>query len=143
MKQTDVIEILVTSTKRKSKDGKRRWVQLRTKMDLVIVGQEEKGKQEKWVNLTLCGKDLSKRGEEITRGVLKIRVSDMTFPKVYNVTETEDENGEIKKVYPEVKVFNYESFEPREREVENPFVTVEKDTSETEIDTGDEFDSVE
>lgn len=149
MKQSDLIRIFVTSSKKKTKDGKRKWIQFRTKMNLTVKGEEEKGKQPKWVNLTFCGKELSENAKKsITRGYLTVKVSDLQFPKVYEIVENE-ETG--KNEYPEVKVFGFESFEEKLVEVENPFITDENDTEETEIEevsaieteTKDNFDSVE
>lgn len=147
MKQSDVIKIFVTSSKKKSKDGKRKWIQFRTKMNLTVKGEEEKGKQPKWVNLTFCGKELSDyANKHVTRGYLHVKVSDIQYPKVYEITE--DENG--KKVYPEVKIFNEFNFTEVLKDVENPFITDEKETEENEIEesginteTEDNFDSQE
>lgn len=138
MKQSDLIRIFVTSSKKKSKDGKKKWIQFLTKMNLTVKGEEEKGKQPKWVNLSFCGKELSDNAKKsITRGYLTVKVSDLQFPKLYEVTE--DENG--KRIYPEVKVFGFESFEEKLIEVENPFITEESDTEETEIEEVSTIDS--
>lgn len=152
MKQSDVIKIFVTSSKKKSKDGKRKWLQFRTKMLLTVKGEEQNGKVAKWVNLTFCGKEMSEyANKHITRGYLHVKVSDIQYPKVYEITE--DENG--KKSYPEVKLFGFEEFREVLKDVENPFITDEKETEETEIeetesevadevvDTGDNFESEE
>lgn len=142
MKQSDVIKIFVTSSKKKSKDGKRKWIQFLTKMNLIVKGEEETGKQQKWVNLSFCGKELSDyANKNVTRGYLHVKVSDIQYPKVYEVIE--DENG--KKVYPEVKIFNEFTFTEVLKDVENPFITNEEETEETDIDkdTGDNFESQE
>lgn len=147
MKQSDVIKIFVTSSKKKSKDGKRKWIQFRTKMNLTVKGEEEKGKQPKWVNLTFCGKELSDYAiKHVTRGNLHVKVSDIQYPKMYEITE--DENG--KKIYPEVKIFNEFNFTEVLKDVENPFITDEQETEENEIvesgidtETEDNFESQE
>ena len=138
MKQTDIIKILVTSVKKKSKDGKRKWIQRRTPMMLVVKGEESKGKQKKWINLTFCGKEL--KTDNITRGYLHVKVSDINYPKLYEVTRDEESGKDI---YPEVKVFGYESFTEQLIEVENPFVTDEEETTEVELDSEDKFESEE
>ena len=149
MKQSDVIKIFVTSSKKKSKDGKRKWIQFRTKMNLTVKGEEEKGKQPKWVNLSFCGKELSDyANKHVTRGYLHVKVSDIQYPKVYEVTEETTEDGKVKRIYPEVKIFNEFNFSEVLIDVENPFITDEKETEETEIvengidtETEDNFDS--
>ena len=136
MKQTDIIKIMVTSSKRKSKDGKRKWLQHRTHINLIVKGEEEKGKQPKWINLTFCGKELNEVAmKTVTRGNLYVRVSDIQYPKVYEITKDE-ETG--KDVYPEVKVFAFERFEEVLKEVENPFITDESDTEEIEIEENEQ-----
>lgn len=127
MKQNDIIKIFITSRNRKSKDGKRKWKQQRTPMELIVVGEESKGKQRKWVNVTFCGKEL--KTDNITRGYLHVKVCDINYPKVYEITK-DAETG--KDVYPEVKVFGYESFTEVLPELDNPFVTDEFDNGETE-----------
>lgn len=136
MKQTDIIKIMVTSSKRKSKDGKRKWLQHRTHINLIVKGEEEKGKQPKWINLTFCGKELNEVAmKTVTRGNLYVRVSDIQYPKVYEITKDE-ETG--KDVYPEVKVFAFKRFEEVLKEVENPFITDESDTEEVEIEENEQ-----
>lgn len=128
MKQNDIIKIFVTSRKRQSKDGKRKWLQYRTPMMLVVKGEEEHGKVKKWVNLTFCGKDL--KTDNITRGYLHVRVSDINYPKVYEITKDEETGKDI---YPETKIFGYESFTEVLPELDNPFIVEESETEETEI----------
>lgn len=131
MKQNDIIKIFITTRKRKSLDGKRKWIQHRTQMKLVVKGEEKSGKQNKWLNVTFCGKELKEQAQKnIGRGFLYVKVSDLNYPKLYEITKDE-ETG--KDVYPEVKIFGYESFETKEIEMENPFVTDEEDTEETDI----------
>lgn len=130
MKQTDIIKILVTSRKRKSKDGKKKWIQFLTPMQLVVKGEESKGKQKRWVTVQFCGEELKKTAEKnITRGDIHVKVSDINYPKIYEITK--DENG--KDVYPVVKIFGYESFTEKLIEMENPFIT-EDETEETAIE---------
>ena len=67
-------------------------------------------------------------------------MSDINYPKVYEVTRDEESGKDI---YPEVKVFGYESFTEQLIEVENPFVTDEEETTEVELDSEDKFESEE
>lgn len=131
MKQNDLIKIAITRKNRKSTDGKRKWVEFRTPMNLLVAGEEEKGKQKKWVTVVF---DEKCNTNDISRGLLTVKVSDVSFPKKYEIVTTEDG----KKKYPKVYINGIESFQPVEIEVENPFVidsfeTAEKETEEVEI----------
>lgn len=144
MKQNDLITIQISRMNRKSKDGKRKWVEFRTKMNLVVKGEEEKGKQNRWVTVQF---DESINTKELSRGLLTVKVADISFPKTYEIKETVDEKtGETKKKYPIVWINAFKEFRAVEKEVENPFVTdgfdEESDnTEETESDVG--FDNPE
>jgi len=130
MNQTDIIKILVTSRKRKSKDGKKKWIQFLTPMHLVVKGEESKGKQKRWVTVQFCGEKVKKGAEDIiTRGTIDVKVADINYPKIYEITK--DENG--KDVYPVVKVFGFSNFDEKLIEMENPFIT-EDETEETAIE---------
>lgn len=135
MKQTDIIKIFITIRKRQSKDGKRKWNQHRTKMNLLVKGEESKGKQDKWVNVTFCGKELSNVAEKFTRGYLYVKVEDINYPKIFEIVKDEETGKDI---YPEVKIFGFESFKAKEIEMENPFVTDESETEETEIEESED-----
>lgn len=144
MKQNDLIKIQISRMNRKSKDGKRKWIEFRTKMNLVVKGEEEKGKQDKWVTVQF---DESINTKELSRGLLTVKVADVSFPRIYEIKDVKDEEtGEIKKKYPVVWVNAFKEFHAIEREIENPFVTdgfddESEDTEETESDVG--FDNPE
>lgn len=127
MKQNDLIKIEITKLNKKSKDGKKKWVEFRTPMSLTVKGEEEKGKQKKWVTVKF---DESINTKELSRGVLTVKVADISFPKVYEITE--DEDG--KKKYPVVWINAFKEFREVEREIENPFLTDEHDTEEVDIE---------
>ena len=126
MKQNDLVTLIIKSKMVKSKDGKKKFRSFRTPMNLIVVGEEEKGKQVKEVTVKFTSDVDSKN---ITYGKLTCYVRDLGFPSKYEVTE--DENGV--KVYPTVWIRGYKSFEEVEREIENPFVTNEQETTESEI----------
>lgn len=128
MKQNDLIKIEITKLNKKSKDGKKKWVEFRTPMMLVVKGEDEKGKQKKWVTVKF---DESINTKELSRGVLTVRVADISFPKTYTITE--DEDG--KKKYPVVWINAFKEFREVEREIDNPFLTDEPDTEEVNIET--------
>ena len=135
MKQSDLIKIMITKRNRKSKDGKKKWTEFRSPLMLIVKGEEEKGKQKKWLTVRF-GDDVDTKN--LSRGYLTVFVRDVSFPKVFEITK--DETGKDK--YPVVWVNSYQEFRPVEVEVENPFVTDEKETEETEI-TDDEFETEE
>ena len=133
MKQSDLIKLMVVRRNRKSEKNGQKWVSIRTKMNLIVKGEEEKGKQEKWVDVKSY--DETYPTDKLTRGIVRVYVRDINFPKVYEITE--DENG--KKKYPVVKIFTIQDFTPVELEYENPFVVNEQETEETEIDDSEEL----
>lgn len=127
MKQDDLIKIAITKKNRKSKDGKKKWTEFRTPLMLLVKGEEEKGKQEKWLTVVFAEEINTK---DLSRGLLTVKVSDVSFPKVYEITKTED--GKDK--YPRVYINAYSEFRPVELEVENPFVTDKFETNEQETE---------
>ena len=141
MKQSDLIKIMITKRNRKSEDGKKKWVEFKTPMNLIVKGEEEKGKQKRWVIVRF---DENIDTKHLSRGLLTVKVADISFPKIYEIT-TDEKTGKPK--YPRVYVNAYKEFREVELEVENPFVTEEDEESEndSEIETGDEseFESEE
>lgn len=131
MKQSDLIKLMITIRNRKSGNGQK-WVSIRTKMNLLVKGEEEKGKQDKWVDVKVY--DKAYPDNVLSRGIITAYVRDINYPKVYEITT--DENG--KKKYPVVKVFAIQGFTPVELEYDNPFVVNEQETEETEIDDVEE-----
>ena len=126
MKQNDLVTLIIKSKMAKSKDGKKKFRSFRTPMRLIVVGEEEKGKQVKDVTVKFVS-DVDTKN--ITHGKLTCFVRDIGFPRKYEVTE--NEKGE--KEYPVVWIRAYKSFEETEYDVENPFVTDEVETAETDI----------
>lgn len=123
MKQNDLIKLRIAKLNKQTKDGKRKWVEYRTKMNLVVKGEEESGKQEKWVTVKFYQVDTT----AITgRGMLTVKVADISFPHVYEIKTKDDGTLE----YPVVWVRDYKEFAPIESEIENPFITDEFDESE-------------
>lgn len=127
MKQNDLIKIMITRRNRKSNDGKKKWTEFRTKMNLVVKGEEENGKVSKWVTVKFPS-DVDTK--ELTRGLLTVKVADVNFPSVYEIVEKEDG----KKEYPTVWIREYKEFREITREIDNPFITDEFDTEENEIE---------
>lgn len=127
MKQNDLVTILIKSKMRKTADGKKKFRSYRTPMSLIVVGEEEKGKQRKEITVKFVS-DVDTKN--ITNGKLTCYVKDLNFPRRYEVTE--NEKGE--KEYPVVWIRGFKSFSEIEYDVENPFITDEVETEETEID---------
>lgn len=130
MKQNDLIKVRITALNKKSKDGKRKWVEFRTPMSLVVKGEEEKGTQKKWVTVRF---DESINTKELSRGELTVKVADISFPKVFEIKEETAEDGKVTKKYPIVWINAFKEFRAIEKEIDNPFITDESDTEETEI----------
>ena len=131
MKQNDLIKIAITKVNRKSNDGKNKWSEFLTPMMLVVAGEEDAGKQKKWVKVAF---DDAIKKKELSRGLLTVKVADISFPKKYEVIVGEDG----KKKYPRVYINSFIEFHPVEVEVENCFVTddfevAEQETEEVEI----------
>ena len=126
MKQNDLVTLLIKSRVAKSKDGKKKFRSFYTLMKLIVVGEEEKGKQTKHVTVKFTSDVDSKN---ITHGKLTCVVKDVGFPRRWEITT--NENGEQE--YPVVWIRGYKSFEEIEYDVENPFITEEVETEETEI----------
>ena len=122
-----MLELLLKSKKKTNQNG----AEFRTYFTDVMIlvkGEEEKGKQQKDVTVKFTS-DVDVKS--ITGyGKLQCYVRDIGFPRKYVIT-TEDDGS---KKYPEVWIRGFESYTPIERDVENPFVTDEKETPETEIE---------
>lgn len=129
MKQNDLVKIRVYRGKAIQK-GKNKIPTYYTKMNLLVVGEEEKGKQLKSVTLKFTSDVDSKN---ITSGLLTCVVKNVGFPRKYEIIDEIQEDGTVKKVYPTVWIRGYKSFEEIEMDVDNPFVTDEEETEETEI----------
>lgn len=126
MKQNDLVKIRIYRGKPIVK-GKNKIPTFYTKMKLLVKGEEEKGKQLKSVTLKFRSDVDSKN---VTSGLLTCVVSDVGFPRVYEIIENEDGTKE----YPIVWIRGFKSFEQVERDIENPFVTDEEETDEIEIE---------
>ena len=127
MKQNDLVKIRIYRGK-PIKKGKNNIPTYYTKMNLVKKGEEEKGKQ-------LCNVTVKFTSDVDVKSIkgygrISLFVKNVGFPNKYEITE--DENGNKK--YPVVWVRGFETYEPIERDVENPFVTDEPETIETEIE---------
>ena len=130
MKQNDLVTIRIYRGKTQTM-GKKKFPTFYTKMNLVKVGEEEKGKQK--CNVTVKFKS-DVDSKNITHGLLTCVVKDVGFPRRWEIIESTNEDGVVKKEYPVVWIRGFKSFEETEMDVENPFITDEEETEEIEID---------
>lgn len=129
MKQNDLVKIRIYRGKG-IKKGKNIIPTYYTKMKLVKVGEEEKGKQLCDITVKFTSDVDSKN---ITHGLLTCVVKEVGFPKKYEIVDEQQEDGSMKKKYPTVWIRGFKSFEEIEYDVENPFVTDEEETEEQEL----------
>ena len=131
MKQNDLVKIRIYRGKG-FKKGKNTIPTFYTKMNLIKVGEEEKGKQICSVTVKFTS-DVDSRN--VTNGMLTAYVKDVGFPHKYEIKkDVPQEDGTVKNEYPTVWIRGFKSFEEIERDVENPFVTDETETEESEIE---------
>lgn len=131
MKQNDLVKIRIYRGKG-IKKGKNTIPTFYTKMKLVKAGEEEKGKQLCNVTVKFTSDVDSKN---ITSGLLTAVVKDVGFPRKWEIKkDVPQDDGTLKTEYPTVWIRGFKSFEEIEREIDNPFVTDEEETEETEID---------
>lgn len=131
MKQNDLVKIRIYRGKG-IKKGKNTIPTFYTKMNLVKVGEEEKGKQLCNVTVKFTSDVDSKN---ITNGMLTAVVKDVGFPRKWEIKkDVPQEDGTVKDSFPTVWIRGFKSFEEIERDIENPFVTDEEETEETEIE---------
>ena len=129
MKQNDLVKIRIYRGKG-IKKGKNTIPTYYTKMNLVKVGEEEKGKQ--LCNVTVKFKS-DVDSKNVTHGMLTCLVKDVGFPRKWEVIPEQQDDGTIKDKYPTVWIRSFQSFEEIEYDVENPFVTDEEETEEQEL----------
>lgn len=132
-----LVKIKVLSTK--VQVGKKSFLRYFTYLNLVVVGEEEKGKQKKSVTVKFI--------EEVSKNLPKDRFFILTVdtnkdqiscPRKYEVRQIEDKKtGEMKDDYPILWVRGYEEFtpiKPRPITDDVEFCVDEEPTEETEID---------
>ena len=126
MKQNDLVKIRVYRGK-SIKNGKKKIPTYYTKMMIRVKGEEDQGKQLKSVTLKFVT-DVD--SSNITNGILTCYLKDVSYPSLYEITFDEEKE---KNVYPTVWIRGFKDFKEIEIDVENPFVTDEPETEETEI----------
>ena len=131
-----LVKIKVLS--KKIKVGKKSFLRYFTRLNLIVVGEEEKGKQTKSITVKFT--------EEVSKNLPKDRFFILTVdtnkdqiscPRKYEVRQIEDEKtGEMKDDYPTLWVRGYEEFtpiKPRPITDDVEFCVDEEPTEETEI----------
>ena len=100
-----------------------------TKMNLVVKGEEEKGTQEKWVQVKFR-KDVQQPQASC---IMVCKASDVDAPTKYQVFEKDGE-----KTYPCVWVRGYEVCNPLKRKAsQDAFIVDEEDDEEVEVEDGE------
>lgn len=135
-----LIKLKVLSTK--VKQQKKSFLRYFTYVKMLAVGEEEKGKQEKSLNVRFTDDAKKELPKDIRFFILTIDTdkNQIGMPRKYEIVEEEDENGVVKKQYPEIWVRGFEKCEkiaskPITDDVE--FVVDEEPTKETEIDSNE------
>lgn len=117
-------KLFIYSKQKAMKKGNKKFRTYWTEMNLVVKGEEEKGKQLK--SVTVKFRQDAGDTSKVIRGVLDAEVN---APKVWEITK--DDNGE--NLYPVVWIRKINKYEYVPYEEENDFVGVEQDTPKTTI----------
>ena len=129
------IKLVVYVRVRKNKKGKT-FPSYSTKMNIIVKGEEEKGAQEKYVDLKF-GKDVDRKIIDSLKGknYITCNAEDVSAPFVYEVSEETNEDGVLVKKYPVVWVNGVleAKVAPKKHPTQSAFVTDEEETEETEI----------
>lgn len=135
-----LIKLKVLSTK--VKQPKKSFLRYFTYVKMVVVGEEEKGRQEKSLNVHFTDDAKKQLPKDIRFFILTVDTdkNQIGMPRKYEIIEEEDTNGEVKTKYPELWVRGFEKCEkieskPITEDVE--FVVDEEPTKETEIDNNE------
>lgn len=136
------MEIKLKVLSKKVKNGNKSFLRYFTYLKMIVVGQEEKGKQEKSLTVKFteeCSNRLRTIDKDLRFFVLTIDLNkdQLSCPRKYEIKQEENEKtGEMEDVYPVVWVRGFEKVEklpqkPLTDDVE--FDTDEEPTEETEI----------
>jgi len=126
------IKLLVVVKTRKTKQG-RKFKSYRTLMNLPVV-ENDNAIEQKWVDLKF-GKEVDQKDIDALKGRGYISVPDnaISAPFRYEITEEENENGDLVKRYPTVWVNKISHYEEAIRKPSQSSFVTESDTEETEI----------
>lgn len=109
--------VYVLGQKRKSKDGNE-FIAYRTMMKLVVSGEEEKGLQPIWVDVTFTDK-ANKEAVDKLKGRIAVEClpTEISAPLRYHVKKIPQEDGTTKNQYPRVFIRSFVSIKEAPREV--------------------------
>lgn len=99
------IKIRLYAKNRPTKNGKGTWTEYSTKMNIVVEGEENKGKQAKWIRVKFVSSIDTK---DIRSGVLELTSKDLSAPFKYKITT--DENGNEQR--PCIWIRGFEKYTP-------------------------------
>lgn len=123
------MKIKVLKSTKTTSDG-RKFTAYWTPVTIVVKGEEEKGAQEKGLNVYFSAGAEKKLPVDFKGGILECKGEDVSAPYVYEIKK--DEDG--KDNYPFVYIKDFESISPlKPRENTCTFVVDEEESAETEI----------
>lgn len=129
-----MVKLLLKSKKKKAKNGSTFRTYF-TDVNIVVKGEEEKGKQRKSITVKF-DKDL--KVSNLVRGIITVNDDkDIDLPFKYQVLEKDG-----KPSYPVIFIRKYDSYEERKGKSTIDFITDEEETADTVIDD-EEVEEVE
>lgn len=129
------IKLLLKSKKKKTEKGAS-FRTFFTDVNIVVKGEEEKGKQRKSITVKF-DKDCKGVGD-LVRGILTVDEKDIDLPFKYQIQEKDG-----KPSYPHIYIRNFDSYEEQKGKSTIEFITEENDTEETVIDDEESTEVVE
>ena len=120
-----MIQLLLKSKKKQTKDG-RKFRTYFTDVNIVVKGEEEKGKQRKTITVKF---DKAVDTSKLIRGILTCKESDIDLPFKYHVQVKDG-----KEVHSHIYVRAYDKYEERKGASTIEFITEENETEDAVID---------
>lgn len=103
-KQKEFYSFIIYKKHMKSPDGSKEWDSFYTYKNILVKGEENRGKQEKSLSVIFDGIDT----KNLSSGFLVVRREDLIQPKIWEIVD--GPNGQ--KWYPKIKVKEIYSFDP-------------------------------
>lgn len=125
-----MIQLLLKSKKKKTKDGKKTFRTYFTDVMIVVKGEEQKGKQRKTLTVKF-DKDCPNTSK-LVRGILTINEADIDMPFKYQIVQKDGKDS-----YPSIFIRKFENYEEKKGKSTIEFLTDEDETEDTIIDEED------